>query len=177
MRTEIHDRLDALVGLRTQWQALESRALERDACLSARFVLPSLALLPASPPVWAVSVHDGATAAGTLRGLGLFQARAPRPLFPFPHVQPCTSPHSFLGRLLPDAEAAHPALHALLDAVVAERGASWREELWPDRVPLHSGSIAFGRQSRAAARAAKALSLACRRLMARWRNSWNPQAC
>ena len=97
MRTEIHDRLDALVGLRTQWQALESRALEPNAYLSARFVLPSLALLPASPPVWAVSVHDGATAAGTLRGPGLFQARAPRPLFPFPHAQLCTSPHSFLG--------------------------------------------------------------------------------
>ncbi len=376
MRTEIHDRLDALVGLRTQWQALESRALEPNAYLSARFVLPSLALLPASPPVWAVSVHDGATAAGTLRGLGLFQARAPRPLFPFPHVQLYTSPHSFLGGLLLDAEAAHPALHALLDAlarrtagvrldqmnaagataklldaVVAERGASWHEEvwgeracivpseggtnrwrqhipasrlrnherqwrklsergraswhylrgeavedrtietfialehagwkgargsslrsdtrqatffqqmtrafradgdiyftelrlddqviastcnlrsggdgfafkvcfdpryskyspgllnelgflkaleqavdhfgfidsgsepgsfieeLWPDRVPLHSGSIAFGRLSRAAARAAKALSLARRRLMAQWRNSWNPQAC
>jgi CelD/BcsL family acetyltransferase involved in cellulose biosynthesis len=352
VRTEIHDRLDALVGLRTQWQALESRALEPNAYLSARFVLPSLALLPASPPVWAVSVHDGATAAGTLRGLGLFQARAPRPLFPFPHVQLYTSPHSFLGGLLLDAEAAHPALHALLDAlarrtagvrldqmnaagataklldaVVAERGASWHEEvwgeracivpseggtnrwrqhipasrlrnherqwrklsergraswhylrgeavedrtietfialehagwkgargsslrsdprqatffqqmtrafradgdiyftelrlddqviastcnlrsggdgfafkvcfdpryskyspgsepgsfieeLWPDRVPLHSGSIAFGRLSRAAARAAKALSLARRRLMAQWRNSWNPQAC
>jgi hypothetical protein len=44
---------------------------------------------------------------------------------------------------------------------------SFIEELWPDRVPLHSGSIALGRLSSAAARAAGALSSARRRLMAR----------
>lgn len=154
VRAEFHDHVQALAGLRTQWRALETRALEPNAYLSPRFVLPALAWLPASAPVWAVSIHDGPAAAGMLRGLGLFQSRAPRPLFPFPHVQLYTSPHSFLGGVLLDAQAARAALHTLLDAVagrtgglrldrlkasgataqllysvVAERGASWHEEL------------------------------------------------
>ena len=168
MRAEIHDRAEALAGLRTQWLELESRALEPNAYLSPRFVLPALAYLPSVTPVWAVSVHDGPAAAGTLRGLGLFQARAPRPLFPFPHAQVYASPHSFLGGVLLDAEAARPALHALLDAlarrtsglrldllnaagataqllnaVVAERGASWHEEVRIERaclMPAGAGS-------------------------------------
>ena len=161
MRAEIHDRAETLAGLSAQWRGLESRALEPNAYLSPRFVLPALAYLPSVTPVWAVSVHDGSAAAGTLRGLGLFQARAPRPLFPFPHAQVYASPHSFLGGVLLDAEAARPALHALLDAlarrtsglrldqlnaagataqllnaVVAERGASWHEEVRIERACL-----------------------------------------
>jgi hypothetical protein len=47
----------------------------------------------------------------------------------------------------------------------AEPG-SFIEKLWPDRITLLSGSIALGGLSRAAARAAHALSLVRRRLMA-----------
>lgn len=168
MRAEIHDRTEALAGLRTQWLELESRALEPNAYLSPRFVLPALAGLTSAAPVWAISIHDGPAAAGTLRGLGLFQARAPRPLFPFPHAQVYTSPHSFMGGVLLDAETARPALHALLDAlarrtsglrldklnaagataqllssVMAERGASWHEEVRIERaclMPAGAGS-------------------------------------
>ena len=46
----------------------------------------------------------------------------------------------------------------------AEPG-SFIEELWPDRLPLLSGSIALGRMARMAARAAKHLSLLRRRLL------------
>ena len=42
---------------------------------------------------------------------------------------------------------------------------SFIEELWPDRVPLYSGSIALGRISRAAARAADALARTRRRML------------
>ncbi|MEI6028050.1 MAG: GNAT family N-acetyltransferase [Betaproteobacteria bacterium] len=169
MRAEIHDRADALAKLRAPWRDLESRALEPNAYLSARFVLPALACLPTSAPAWAVSIQDGKTAAGRLCGLGVFQARAPRLRFPFPHAQVYASPHSFLGGILLDAETAHPALHAMLDAlarrtsglrledlnatgataqllqaVMAERGASWHEEVRVERaciLPALGGSI------------------------------------
>ena len=117
MRAEVHERLDSLVALRPQWQALESRALEPNAYLSARFVLPALKHLPHAVPVWAVSVHDGGARGGTLRGLGLFQPRPWRPLFPLPHAQVYASLHSYLGGLLLDAEAAHPALRVMLDTL------------------------------------------------------------
>ena len=173
MRAEIHDGTEALAGLREQWLDLESRALEPNAYLSARFVLPALTCLPSAAPVWAVSVHDGPAATRTLRGLGLFQARAPRPLFPFPHAQVYASPHSLLGGVLLDAETARPALHALLDAlarrtsglrldqlnaagataqllysVVAERGASWHEEVRIERacIVLSDGGTSRWRQ-------------------------------
>jgi len=158
MRAELHDRIDTLAALRAPWRALESRALEPNAYLSARFVLPALKWLPATAPVWAVSVHDSAARGAELRGLGLFQPRAPRPLFPLPHAQVYTSPHSFLGGLLLDAEMARPALQTMLEAlskrtnglrlghlpraaatarllhdVVSERGASWHEEEWHER--------------------------------------------
>ena len=158
MRAEFHDRIDTLSALRVPWRALESRALEPNAYLSPRFVLPALKWLPANGPVWAVSVHDSAARGAELRGLGLFQPRAPRPLFPLPHAQVYTSPHSFLGGVLLDAQTAHPALQTMLEAlsrrthglrmghapragataqvvhdVVAERGASWHEEEWLDR--------------------------------------------
>lgn len=158
VRAEFHDRIDTLAALRAPWRALESRALEPNAYLSARFVLPALKWLPATAPVWAVSVHDSAARGAELRGLGLFQPRVPRPLFPLPHAQVYTSPHSFLGGVLLDAERAHPALNTMLEAlsrrtnglrlnqvpragatsrvvhdVVAERGASWHEEEWHER--------------------------------------------
>jgi len=158
MRAELHDRIDTLAALRAPWRALESRALEPNAYLSARFVLPALKWLPATAPVWAVSVRASAAGGAELRGLGLFQPRAPRPLFPLPHAQVYTSPHSFLGGLLLDAEMAHPALQTMLEAlskrtnglrlghlpraaatarllhdVVSERGASWHEEEWHER--------------------------------------------
>jgi CelD/BcsL family acetyltransferase involved in cellulose biosynthesis len=158
VRAEFHDRIDTLAALRAPWRALESRALEPNAYLSARFVLPALKWLPATTPVWAVSVHDSAARGGELRGLGLFQPRVPRLLFPLPHAQVYTSPHSFLGGVLLDAERAHPALNTMLEAlsrrtnglrlkqvphagatsqvvhdVVVERGASWHEEEWHER--------------------------------------------
>ena len=158
MRAEVHDRLDTLAALLVPWRALESRALEPNAYLSARFVLPALRWLPTTHPVWAISVHDSAAHGADLRGLGLFQPRAPRPLFPLPHAQVYTSPHSFLGGVLLDAGMAHAALQTMLEAlsrhtnglrlshipsagatarlvqeVVSERGDSWHEEEWISR--------------------------------------------
>lgn len=165
MRVEVHESLDSLVALRPQWQALEARALEPNAYLSARFVLPALKHLPRVAPVWAVSVHDRGAGGGTLRGLGLFQPRPWRPLFPVPHARVYASPHSYLGGLLLDAEAARPALQSMLDAlarrvgglrvdklnatgatarllraVVAERGGSWHEEEWLERACIVPGA-------------------------------------
>ena len=167
MRAFLHDRVEALMGLQAQWRALESRALEANAYLSARFVLPALRHLPVSSPVWAVSVHDGRAHTDTLCGLGVFQSRTPRALFPLPHAQVYASPHSFLGGLLLDAQTARPALRALLDALgrrtsglrldrfnatgptarllrsaMADRGASWHEVDRTERaclLPLDGG--------------------------------------
>ncbi len=161
MKTFFHDQAETLWALRPQWRALESRALEANAYLSARFVLPALRHLPVSAPVWAVSVHEGSAQADSLCGLGLFQTRRPRPLFPLPHAQAYASTHTFLGGLLLDAQTAHPALHALLDAlsrrtrglrmdrlnatgatalllhaVMSERGASWHEVARAERACL-----------------------------------------
>lgn len=158
MKARFHDRIETLAALRAPWQALEARTLEPNAYLSARFVLPALRWLPAAAPVWAVSVHDSSSSGAELRGLGLFQPRAPRPLFPLPHAQVYASPHSFLGGLLLDAETARPALHCMLEAlsrrtsglrlthlpgasatarllqdVMTERGATWHEEAWCQR--------------------------------------------
>ena len=158
MNAQFHDGIDALMPLRPQWKALELRALEPNAYLSARFVLPALRWLPAQAPVWALSVHDGAGRGGELRGLGLFQARRPRLSFPLPHAQVYACAHSFLGGLLLDREHARPALHTMFDAlsrrtggvhlsqfphagatarllqeVAIERGASWHEEEWLTR--------------------------------------------
>lgn len=158
MKAQFHDRIDTLEALRAPWRALEARALEPNAYLSARFALPALKWLPTQAPVWALSVHDSAAHGAELRGLGLFQPRAPRPLFPLPHAQVYASPHSFLGGVLLDAEVARPALHTLLEAlarrttglrvlhlpkaestarllhdVLAERGMSWHEQEWFER--------------------------------------------
>ena len=48
MRAEFHDRIDTLSALRVPWRALESRALEPNAYLSARVVLPAMKWLPAT---------------------------------------------------------------------------------------------------------------------------------
>lgn len=180
MNAQFHDGVEALTRLRPHWQALELRALEPNAYLSARFVLPALRWLPARAPVWALSVHDGVGRGGALRGLGLFQARASRPLFPLPHAQVYASAHSFLGGLLLDGEHARPALHTLFDAlsrrtagvhlsqfphagatarlvqeVAAERGASWHEEEWLARAciaPATPGRAQRWRQHVPAAR-------------------------
>jgi CelD/BcsL family acetyltransferase involved in cellulose biosynthesis len=158
MKAEFHDDVQTLEALRAPWQALEARALEANAYLSARFVLPALRWLPATAPVWAVSVRDSASRGAELRGLGLFQPRLPRALFPVPHAQTYMSPHSYLGGLLLDAQTARTALHTMLEAlsrrthglrlthlpgsaatarllqdVMSERGATWHEEAWCQR--------------------------------------------
>lgn len=165
MKARFHDRIEALAALRARWRSLEARTLEPNAYLSARFVLPALRWLPAKAPVWAVSVHDSSAPGAELRGLGVFQPRAPRPLFPLPHAQVYTSPHSFLGGLLLDAETAHPALRCMLEAlarrtnglrlsqlpgtsatarllqdVMTERGATWHEEAWCQRACIAPSS-------------------------------------
>jgi len=173
MNAQFHEGVEALTPLRPQWQALELRALEPNAYLSARFVLPALKWLPAQTPVWALSVHDGTGRGGELRGLGLFQARSPRALFPLPHAQLYASQHSFLGGLLLDGAHARPALHTMLDALgrrtggvhlgqlphasatahlvremAAERGASWHEEEWLTRACIASSAAGWAQHWR-----------------------------
>ena len=199
MRAEIHDSADALAGLRAQWRDLESRALEPNAYLSARFVLPALACLPASAPVWAVSVHEGAGSGGALCALGLFQACAPRALFPVPHAQVYATLHSFLGGLLLDAGTAHQALHAMLDGlsrrtsglrlhrmpadgptarllrtVVAERGDTWHEEVLTERACIVPAAGSAGRwRAHASPSRLRHHERQRRKLAERGRTSWH----
>lgn len=156
MKVQVHQCPQEIAGLQAPWRALEARALEPNAYLSARFVLPALTYLPAAGPIWILTVwdHPATEACGpVLCGLGVFQSAQPQLRFPFDHTAAYGSVHSFLGGLLLDRQRAHPALHAMLDgltrrtaglrlshfnaqgptaavlrSVVTERGASWHEE-------------------------------------------------
>lgn len=156
MRVEVHACPQEIASLRASWRALEARALEPNAYLSARFVLPALACLPVDGPVWILTVWDRPAAgnvSAALCGLGVFRSARPQLRFPCHHATAYASVHSFLGGLLLDKERARPALHALLEgltgrtsglrldqfnaqgptamllrSVAAERGASWHED-------------------------------------------------
>lgn len=123
MRVLVHEGPDEIAALREDWRALESRGLEDNAYLSARFVLPALDCLSLAAPVWLLTAWDDPPCGGrTLRGLGIFHSAGPRSRFPVMHVSAYCSGHSFLGGLLLDAEQARPALHAILDALARRTG-------------------------------------------------------
>lgn len=199
MKAVLHEGVGALGELHTQWRALESRALEPNAYLSARFALPALRHLRTAEPVWAVSVHDSAGVGSALRGLGLFQPRGPRPLFPLPHAQLYTSPHTYLGGVLLDAQAARPALQTMLDAlarqthglrvenlsangataqmlqaVTAERGHTWHEEDCFERACIAHPATGPGRwREHLSASRLKSMERQCRKLSAHGQASWH----
>lgn len=99
---------DALVGA---WGDLERCAIEPNAYLSPRFVLPALRHLDPglAPVILAVSGPDGALAA-----LGVFRARRASRHFPLPHLEAYRSKHSYLSGLLLHRDHAREASGALL---------------------------------------------------------------
>jgi CelD/BcsL family acetyltransferase involved in cellulose biosynthesis len=118
MRAEIVEGSEAIAALSAPWRALEGRALEPNAYLSPRFVLPALDHLSSPGPPWAVAVWSSAACAELL-GLGVFQRQRAQRRFPLPHAQAWGSVHAYLGGLLLDAGQAEPVLCALLDAVAS----------------------------------------------------------
>lgn len=181
MRTEVHEGPDDFAALRGDWRELESRALEPNAYLSARFILPALSCLP-GPPAWILTVWDqpgSCGGRGVLRGLGVFQSAGPRLRFPLGHALTYGSVHSYLSGFLLDADRALPTLHAMLDAlarrtgglalkdlpaagataqllrgVVAERGGTWHEDAGVERacIDLGAGNAARWRSHVSASR-------------------------
>lgn len=116
MKTEIAEGPSAIAALSAPWRELERRALEPNAYLSPRFVVPALETLQNPSPPWAVAVWSGATP-GDLLGLGVFHRCAGRRRFPLPHAQAWGHVHAFVGGLVLDAQQAEPALRCVLEAV------------------------------------------------------------
>lgn len=104
-----------------QWRELESRALEPNAYLSPRFLVPSLELLSPRRRTWLATVWAG-HGDGTLIGLGAFESCGPRRRLPLPHVSAYRSVHSFLSGVLVDAERSEEAACGLVDVLESRHG-------------------------------------------------------
>ena len=104
-----------------QWRELETRALERNAYLSPRFLVPSLELLSPRRRTWLATVWAG-PGQGTLIGLGAFESCGPSRRLPLPHLSVYRSVHSFLPGVLVDAERPEEAVRGLVDALESRRG-------------------------------------------------------
>jgi hypothetical protein len=107
---ELDDRTQAM------WAALEDHALEPNAFLSPRFVLPALRHLgPAHAAARARLVFILWRNSGDLEmvGAGLFVPALPGRRLPLPHSSAYRSPHSYLTGVLLHREHAEPAARVL----------------------------------------------------------------
>jgi CelD/BcsL family acetyltransferase involved in cellulose biosynthesis len=105
------------------WGHLEDRALEPNAYLSSRFVVPAIRHLDPDGRVLVFLVERRARAMAELVGLALLCQASPTRRFPLPHLRGYASHHSFLGGILLDRSHAEVALDALLSQL---RRSSWR---------------------------------------------------
>ena len=131
MRTEIVEGAQAIAALAAPWRALERRALEPNAYLSPRFVVPALDGLSPPDRPWAVAVWS-AHAPASLLGMAVLRREPARLRFPLPHAQAWGGVHAYVGGLMLDAAQAQPALGALLDAVASRSPALHLRDLPSD---------------------------------------------
>jgi len=109
------------------WISLEERALESNAYLSPRFVIPALSHL-ADPSelektIFVFIEKPGGKATGLL-GAGVFVHSARSNRFPLPHLRAYRSIYSFLSGLLVDKDAAENVIRAFF-RFFCSRDASW----------------------------------------------------
>lgn len=121
VRTRLLQPSDLTPSHVAQWRELETRALERNAYLSPRFLVPSLELLSPGRRTWLATVWAG-PGEGTLIGLGAFESCGPRRRLPLPHVSVYRSVHSFLPGILVDSERSEEAVRGLVDALESRHG-------------------------------------------------------
>lgn len=95
------------------WSELEQRALEKNAYLSPRFVVPAVRHLDAAAPPFLLLVLANAGSDERLVGLGVFRHAGPTCRFPLRHLVSYRCVHSFLSGILIDEHFAVPAARAL----------------------------------------------------------------
>lgn len=138
--------LEALARLQPHWRDLERRALEPNAYLSPRFVLPALSCLGAPAPPRAVAVWSSGSPRELL-ALAVFHRGAAHGRFPLPHLRAYGVVHAYQGGVLLDAERAAEALEDLLDALAAQGpGLHLRDLPWngPTAVLLRAATARRG---------------------------------
>ncbi|BAU47923.1 cellulose biosynthesis protein CelD [Sulfurifustis variabilis] len=95
-----------------EWLELEQRALEPNAYLSPRLVVPAVRHLGFGGSVLLLCLERAERTGPRLVGVGAFQSLARSRHFPLPHLRAFRSPHSYLSGLLVGAEEAGSALRA-----------------------------------------------------------------
>lgn len=98
-----------------QWDQLEQHALEKNAYLSHRFVLPALRHLSSSSAPFIVLVFAQIAAIDRLIGVGVFEEQGPLRRFPLRRLVAYRCPHTFLTGLLVDAELAVEAVRSFFN--------------------------------------------------------------
>jgi CelD/BcsL family acetyltransferase involved in cellulose biosynthesis len=99
LTVEVLDAASLSTSQRDAWSDLERRAVSANPFLSPQFVLPAWKhLTPHNPPVLIVMRRQG-----VWLGLGLFEAVAPKPALPIPHLRHWRTAHTFSQGLLLDA--------------------------------------------------------------------------
>lgn len=97
------------------WARLEERALESNAYMSPRFVIPAVRHLcgpKEAPEILFVLVERGDAGPEGLAGAGVFRRSLGTASLPFPHLKAFLSPHSYLSGLLIDRDGAEGAARA-----------------------------------------------------------------
>ncbi len=109
------------------WEDLEERALETNAYLSPRFVLPAVRHLSPHQEmretmfVFIEKTNGNKT---SLVGAGVFVRSGGTSGFPLPHLRAYLSPHSYLSGLLVDREEAEKAIRAFF-SFFCDRARTW----------------------------------------------------
>lgn len=95
-------------GTVSAWRRLEERALESNAYLSPRFVIPAVRHLCGPKETGSVLFVFVESGSGVKRitGVGVFQQLAGTLSCPFPHLKAFLSPHSYISGLLIDRDEA-----------------------------------------------------------------------
>lgn len=109
------------------WGALEERALEKNAYLSPRFVLPAYRHLGNPKLIRAtvlMLVEKSGFGSSDAVGVGVFVRCLGTKKFPLPHLNAFGCPHSYLSGLLLDREEARSAVPAVF-RFLGGKGARW----------------------------------------------------
>ncbi len=112
----------------SDWKDLENRALESNAYLSPRFVIPAVRHLcgpKEASEILFVLVERGNGRASGLSGAGVFRRSPGTTSLPFPHLKAYLSPHSYLTGLLIDRDEAVGVARAFFRFFRGGSG-SWR---------------------------------------------------
>jgi hypothetical protein len=109
------------------WESLEERALESNAFLSPRFVIPAMRHLGKPEELrqtMFVFVEKANGGAADLVGAGVFVQSSGKRNFPLPHLQAFLSRHSYLSGLLVDRNEAEGAVRAFFQFFCSKK-ATW----------------------------------------------------